>query len=138
MPGFQTTPMLPIIKWDKKKPNPWGLHDMHGNVAEWTLDAYDTATYQNRKKKDNDNPYVRPTKTYPRSVRGGSWMDQPNLLRSAARRGSTKKWKQRDPQMPQSIWWHTDAPFVGFRVVRPVEIPSAAEQKQYWNYAIEK
>ena len=125
-------------KVGQKKPNPWGLHDMHGNVAEWTLDAYDTATYQNRKKKDNDNPYVRPTKTYPRAVRGGSWMDQPNLLRSAARRGSTKKWKQRDPQMPQSVWWHTDAPFVGFRVVRPVETPSAAEQKQYWNYAIEK
>ncbi len=27
----------------------------------------------------------------------------------------------RDPQLPQSIWWHTEAIFVGFRVVRPYE-----------------
>ena len=36
----------------------------------------------------------------PRSVRGGSWDDDPAALRSAARRGSTKEWKQQDPQIP--------------------------------------
>jgi formylglycine-generating enzyme required for sulfatase activity len=125
-------------KVGQKKPNPWGLHDMHGNVAEWTLDAYDTATYGKRKKKISDNPYVSPTKPYPRVVRGGSWMDPPGELRSAARRGSSKKWKRRDPQIPKSLWWHTDAPFVGFRVVRPVKTPTAATQKKYWNYPTEK
>jgi hypothetical protein len=54
-------------------------------------------------------------------ARGGSWADKPELLRSAARRASNKKWIKRDPQRPQSIWWLTDAEFVGFRVVRPVE-----------------
>lgn len=122
----------------QKKPNPWGLHDMHGNVAEWTLDAYDSATYGKRIRKISDNPYVKPTKTYPRVVRGGSWMDRPGELRSAARRGSSKQWKRRDPQIPKSLWWHTDAPFVGFRVVRPVNTPTAAAQKQYWNYTTEK
>jgi formylglycine-generating enzyme required for sulfatase activity len=122
----------------QKKPNPWGLHDMHGNVAEWTLDAYDDTTYDARKDKNNVNPFVRPTKTYPRVVRGGSWMDSPGQLRSAARKGSSKKWKQRDPQIPQSKWWHTDAPFVGFRVVRPVETPGPEEQRKYWNYPSEK
>ena len=41
----------------------------------------------------------------------------------AAPRGAhpIHEWSQRDPQLPQSIWWHTDAIFVGFRIVRPVE-----------------
>ncbi|HAS19963.1 MAG TPA: sulfatase-modifying factor protein, partial [Flavobacteriaceae bacterium] len=67
-------------------------------------------------------------------VRGGSWMDSPSRLRSAARRPSTKQWKKRDPQIPKSKWWHTDAPFVGFRVVRPLITPSEEEQKKYWKY----
>lgn len=110
-----------------KKPNPWGLHDMHGNVAEWTLDQY--APYS---KASQNNPFVKPTKTYPRSVRGGSYMDDPDQLRSTARTKSEKGWKVRDPQIPKSKWWHTDAQFVGFRVVRPVKTPSAQAQKTYW------
>ncbi|MDB4267609.1 formylglycine-generating enzyme family protein [Flavobacteriaceae bacterium] len=116
-----------------KKPNDWGLHDMHGNVAEWTLDQYLPTAYSKR-KKGVDNPQEKGEKIYPKVVRGGSWMDSPNRLRSAARRPSSKSWKKRDPQIPKSIWWHTDAPFVGFRVVRPLNVPSEEEQKQYWNY----
>ncbi|MGA1029731.1 MAG: formylglycine-generating enzyme family protein [Flavobacteriaceae bacterium] len=121
----------------QKKPNPWGLYDMHGNVAEWTLDQYAPTTYRTR-GGTTSNPYVVPTKTYPRTVRGGSWVDDPNRLRSAARRPSSMKWKQQDPQIPKSLWWHTDADFVGFRVLRPKVTPSAAEQKQYWSYESSK
>lgn len=116
-----------------KKPNKWGLFDMHGNVAEWTLDRYEIKAYQERKKKGNNNPYLEPTNTYPRVVRGGSWMDRPTRLRSATRRGSSKRWKQRDPQIPKSLWWHTDAPFVGFRIVRPLVTPETEVQNKYWN-----
>jgi formylglycine-generating enzyme required for sulfatase activity len=114
----------------EKMPNPWGLHDMHGNIAEWTLDAY-TEAYADGAI---ENPWIVPSKTYPRVVRGGSWMDEPDALRSSARRGSDKSWKKRDPQIPKSKWWHTDAPFVGFRIVRPIETPTEEEQKKYWGY----
>jgi len=118
-----------------KKANPWGLYDMHGNVAEWTLDQYVPTVYRNRTQGET-NPITVGEKVYPKAVRGGSWMDSPNRLRSAARRPSSKKWKKRDPQIPKSKWWHTDAPFVGFRIVRPLETPSEEEQKKYWKYEL--
>jgi hypothetical protein len=42
------------------------------------------------------------------------------------------KWKHRDPQIPKSPWWNTDSPFLGFRLVRPVQQPSADEQAAFW------
>ena len=103
----------------QKKPNPWGLFDMHGNVAEWCLDQY-APDYSAFKDGVTKNPLVEPTKLYPRVVRGGSWIDEPTVLRSAARVASAPDWKEQDPQIPKSIWYHTDADFVGFRVVRPL------------------
>lgn len=106
----------------KKKPNAYGLFDMHGNVAEWCLDHYVKDQYASYPA---DKPIVAPVvlpdaKEYPYVVRGGSWDDDADMLRSAARRASTLEWSIQDPQRPQSIWWHTDATFVGFRVVRPL------------------
>jgi formylglycine-generating enzyme required for sulfatase activity len=118
----------------QKKPNQWGIYDMHGNVMEWTADAYVT-DYFARIAGNPQNPYVKPTALYPRSVRGGGWDDDPDRLRSAARRGSDPAWKQQDPQLPKSIWYHTDARWLGFRIVRPAEIPSAEEMYFYWNSA---
>ena len=107
----------------KMKPNPWGLYDMHGNVGEWVLDQYEKNFFATLKPGAPAlSPVVLPTdKRYRHSVRGGSWDDEPAKLRSAARLASNKDWSRRDPQMPQSIWWHTEAITVGFRVVRPVD-----------------
>ena len=106
-----------------KKPNLWGLHDMYGNVAEYCIDQYDAGFYGKCPlDKPSLQPVVLPTGTrFPHVTRGGSWADQPAQMRSAARRGSDKSWIIQDPQRPKSIWWLTDADFVGFRVVRAVE-----------------
>jgi formylglycine-generating enzyme required for sulfatase activity/mono/diheme cytochrome c family protein len=120
-----------------KKPNPWGLYDMLGNVDEWTLDQYDPDYY----KKFTDvvtEPWNKSTAPYPQVVRGGSWEDDPDKLRCACRRGSSPDWKMQDPQLPKSIWYHTDAKFLGFRIIRPLKIPSAAEMERYWHSGVEK
>jgi len=112
-----------------KKPNPWGLYDMHGNVSEWVLDQYD-ATFYAASDKAVLSPLNVVKTLYPRIVRGGSWDDDPDKLRSAARTASNEDWKVQDPQIPKSVWYHTDALGVGFRLVRPLKVPDAATQKK--------
>ena len=123
-------------KVGKKKPNPWGLYDILGNVIEWTIDQYDPNYYANSPAQ---NPWSKATKPYPHSARGGSWDDDDAAkLRCAARRASSKDWKIQDPQLPKSIWYHTDAQFLGFRLVRPLKTPGAEEMQAYWNSGVEK
>jgi formylglycine-generating enzyme required for sulfatase activity len=113
-----------------KGANPWGLYDMLGNVMEWTLDQY--APYQSREAL----PWIKPTKPYPITVRGGSWADSAEDLRCAARVPSDPSWKRQDPQLPKSIWYETDAPWLGFRLIRPATVPSEKEMFAYWNNGV--
>ncbi len=70
----------------KKKPNKWGLYDMHGNLDEWCIDLYKADAYKiEAANKLLFEPFVAPTPNeYPYTVRGGSWDDDPELLRSSA------------------------------------------------------
>jgi formylglycine-generating enzyme required for sulfatase activity len=112
-------------KVGKKKPNAWGLHDMHGNVLEWCLDQYDKDYYSKCPlEKALFEPVILPgPDRYSHVARGGSWADKATQLRSAARRGSNKNWSKQDPQIPRSLWWLTDADFLGFRIVCGVDDP---------------
>ncbi len=126
-------------KVGRKKPNPWGLYDIYGNVLEWCLDQYDPAGYEKFASAPTKEGFVKSTKPYPHVARGGRWDDDDmSMLRSAARRASDRSWKQQDPQLPKSIWYHTDAMFLGFRVVQPLEVPPPAELLKVWNNGVEK
>jgi formylglycine-generating enzyme required for sulfatase activity len=126
-------------KVGKKKPNPWGLYDMYGNVTEWVLDQYDPDYY---KQCAGTSPVLEPwdkaTKPYPHAVKGGSWDDDATMCRSAARRGSERTWKMTDPQLPKSIWYLSDAQWVGFRIIRPLKVPPAEQMQKYWTSGTER
>jgi len=112
----------------QKKANTFGLYDLHGNVAEWVIDQFEPKRYARLAALPSPvkSPVLVPGPArYPHVVRGGGFEDEPVALRSAARRASEPEWSRRDPQLPQSIWWHTDAITVGFRIVRPFEETAA-------------
>jgi formylglycine-generating enzyme required for sulfatase activity len=66
--GFVTEPV------GRYQPNAWGLHDLHGNAAEWTLSAYRPYPW-----RDDDGRHVidGASRDTERVVRGGSWRDRP-------------------------------------------------------------
>jgi formylglycine-generating enzyme len=115
-----------------KKPNPWGLYDMLGNVMEWTYDHY--APYIHS-KSTLPNPVVVSNSLYPQVLRGGHYQSPIEDLRSGKRFASDPVWKQLDPQIPKSKWWFPEAPFVGMRLVRPLQKPSDAEISAYYDKA---
>lgn len=120
-----------------KKPNGWGMHDMHGNVLEWTLDQH----VPNRKEffgKDKViDPWIKATKPYPHVVKGGHWKQNLKQLAASARGQSNPAWKVGCPMAPKNLWYHDTTPWLGMRLVRPQKIPTAAEMYHYWNSGVE-
>ena len=64
----------------RKRPNIWGIHEMYGNVWEWTASAY-----ENKLSEQANRCVPRKNKQLPISLRGGSWGDCAKHTRSASR-----------------------------------------------------
>ena len=84
-----------------KKPNPWGLHDIHGNVSEWTLDCYANKHSSN----PGDGSAVIQADCGQRVTRGGTWADGPHMAKATVRNPVSPSFKTLT---------------LGFRVVRNV------------------
>jgi acetoin utilization deacetylase AcuC-like enzyme/formylglycine-generating enzyme required for sulfatase activity len=95
----------------QKKPNAWGLYDLHGNVAEWCNDRYSESYYQQSPDSDPKGP----TEGKERVLRGGAWNSSAESCRSAYRAS--------DPSIDDTCLAN-DA--IGFRCVRNVPAPGVA------------
>jgi len=120
-----------------KPPNPWGLFDMQGNVAEWCLDQYSADWYKQfaGKTVDAHEAIHWPLHRYPTVIRGGGYDSEASDCRSAARQYADKDFNKRDPSVPRSPYWETEGFWVGFRIVSPMKPPSETEEHEYWDEA---
>jgi formylglycine-generating enzyme required for sulfatase activity len=107
----------------EKKANALGLHDVHGNVAEWTLDLFDENLFAARAKDPLKALSFNPPKNvkWGHVVKGGSWNDSADDCRLARRLVSDPDWMDKDPNRPRSIWWLTERDTIGFRIALPAD-----------------
>jgi formylglycine-generating enzyme required for sulfatase activity len=95
-----------------RKPNPWGICDMVGNVWEYCLE-FET------------NPVFKPI------LRGGAWNSPKEEIGPNARTGIRSEWFDRDPHRPSTLWWLTGGFCQGFRVVRMEDGLDPEERSKY-------
>jgi formylglycine-generating enzyme required for sulfatase activity len=75
--------------------NAWGLYDMHGNAREWVQDCYHQ-TYENAPSNSSEwqeNCYKSRDGSTSAILRGGSWFDIPDRLRSAFRNNYSRVYR---------------------------------------------
>ncbi|MEP3482192.1 MAG: formylglycine-generating enzyme family protein [Fuerstiella sp.] len=120
-----------------KKPNRWGLFDMHGNVGEWVLDNLES--YETTEAPFDGNTWVTRPTLDPRVVRGGCWQSEAHQCRCSSRLGSDSSqdewgWREYDPCVPPSPFWYTSGPSraIGFRLIRTLQEVPRQEMENAW------
>ena len=122
--------------------NPFGLHDMLGNVAEWTVNQYtdDYSRYAETTPVNATDVVTWPETGTSCVVRGGSWELDAEEIRSASRLASDDDaWKEEDPNFPRSPWWFTSDPArgVGFRLFRSYTPLDGDTISKFWEASAE-
>jgi formylglycine-generating enzyme required for sulfatase activity len=121
----------------QKKPNQFGLYDMHGNVAEIVMDQHDAEWYKKLAAKGGPVAWrdaIRwPDNQYPRIAKGGGYESEAEDCRVAFRQRITNAQNTRDPQEPKSPYWWTEGFSIGFRLVSPVKEPTPEEKAKFWD-----
>ncbi len=122
----------------QKKPNAFGLYDMHGNVAEWVLDMAYEDGYEHLAGKEGltvATAFRWPDQWFGRVAKGGSFEASAEECRVASRLLSEENWRKDDPNLPRSPYWYTTYPAtgVGFRVLVPLHSPGErSDREKFW------
>ena len=104
----------------EKKPNPWGIFDLYGNVSEWCEDVYSPDYYGKSPPIDPTGPPSPGNKDVRRVMRGGSWKASAEMCRTTLR--------QAERTGDSDACFYTD--YCGFRCVRRVTTEELQQLKR--------